>query len=170
SAGPDLYEVDPGHSSVFFKVKHFDVSNFYGRFNEVSGQIQYAEEKPAESSVKITIPVASIDTNSKGRDEHLLGPDYFDVENHKEWIFESTEVMGSDKGWQVKGNLTLRDVTREITLDLEKVGMGDTRFGPRAGWETTFTIDRNDYGISGNAGLLGDEVTITVSLEAIKKS
>jgi polyisoprenoid-binding protein YceI len=167
------YTVDAVHSAVLFKIKHLDVSWFYGFFTRVSGTIVHDAANPANSTVEITIPADSLFSNNRDRDAHLKGPDFFNTEQFPEITFRSTSVEGLDGGdLRVTGDLTLHGVTRQITFDAEFGGERDAgaRFGYRAGWEATFTVNRSDYEMGFLAGpILGDEVTLTVSLEGLRQ-
>ena len=171
AAEPARYEIDPAHSSATFAVRHF-VSQVPGRFDQLSGALAYDPENPAASSVEITIDAASIDTNNPKRDTHLRSADFFDVENHPSLTFKSTAVKAAAGGLEVTGDLTIRGVTKQVTVPVTVLGtMGD-----RAGFAARFTVNRQDYGVSWNRTLdtggviLGDEVTIDVSVEAKKEA
>lgn len=163
------WSVDTTHSSALFKVKHNGVSWFFGRFNGITGEISYDAAKPADSSVLIKVDTKSVDTKTKGLDDHLKSPDFFDAAQFPELIFESKSVKaGKEKDTlSVTGDLTLHGVTKEITVPVEVVGVGEGRSGPVAGFFTSFEIDRTEYGMSyGAPGGVGAKVTITLSVEA----
>ena len=162
------YEIDPGHSSVVFCVTHFGVSKFYGRFNEISGSLNVNVDDPASNEISIKIPAKSVDTNSKDRDEHLMGPDFFNAKEFANITFESTSVEAgeADGMFVVTGDLTMHGVTKEITIEAMHTGEGETRFGYRTGFEAKFTVQRSDFGMSyGLPGALGDDVEIIFALE-----
>ncbi|MBI5433649.1 MAG: YceI family protein [Planctomycetes bacterium] len=163
------YEIDGVHSSVLFRIKHLGVSYFYGRFNEVTGSFVYDEAKPETSSIQVEVATASVDTGHDGRDQHLQSPDFFNAAEHPKLTFKSKEVKKSKDGkLSVTGDLTLHGVTKPVTADVEFVGAGDRgQMGNKAGFETTFTIKREDFGMTkmlGETGL-GNDVRVTVSLE-----
>ncbi len=169
-AETQAFNVDPVHSSAVFRIRHFDVSYFYGRFNEVSGKIEFDVEDPANSTFLIEIKADSVDTNSGQRDNHLKSPDFFNAQEFSSIIFKSTSVSRQgDNRLEVSGDLTMHGVTRPLSLSVDYVGPTGARGDPRMGFETTFTIKRSDfgmsYGIEQNA--LGDEVKMFVSLETI---
>ncbi|HET6202607.1 MAG TPA: YceI family protein [Planctomycetota bacterium] len=169
---PATYEIDGVHSSVLFRIKHFDASFVYGRFNEVSGTLVYDEASPAASSVEVTIKADSVDTHNAGRDKHLKSPDFFNAEEFPVLSFKSKSVKGSGKGGglEVTGDLTIHGVTKPVTVKGVHTGTGKGMKGEeRAGFETTFTIKRSDFGMRFMAEALGDEVQITVALEGVKK-
>ena len=164
------YNVDPVHSTVIFRIKHFGVSYFYGRFNSPAGTFAFDPENPAESSFEITVKTANVDTHSSKRDGHLKSADFFNAKQFPEITFKSTSVKkGRGDTLKVTGDLGLHGQTREITIDLHHVGSRDTRRGQLCGFETTFTIKRSDFGMKFMLGGVGDEVTLMVSLEGGKK-
>lgn len=169
-AETQTFNVDKTHSDVTFKVRHF-VSNVVGRFNDFSGVIKMDDANPANSSVDFVIKATSIDTNQADRDKHLRTADFFDVEKFPEITFKSTAVKSTGKNqYSVTGNFTMHGVTKQITLPVTFLGSS----GSKAGFETHTTIDRKDYGIVWNKALdaggaiLGDEVTVSVNIEADK--
>lgn len=170
--GPDAgeYIVDSGHSAVLFRVTHLGVSAFWGRFNMVEGKLSYDPADASACSVRIDIPVESIDSNSAGRDRHLKSPDFFNAAEFPELTFRSTEVAaGRDGALEVTGQLTLLGQSKEVSFVAEPVGHGDhPQFGYRAGWEAEFSISRSAFGMTYMEGGLGDEVRLIVSLETIK--
>ncbi len=164
------YKVDPIHTSNVFRIRHLNVANFYGRFNEVEGRFVLADDV-ARCSIEVTIPTASVDTNHPDRDKHLRAAELFDVENHPRMTFRSTSVKAAGpKGLEVAGDLTLRGVTRPITVMVERTGAGPGLRGEfRAGLETTFTIKRSDFGMTALMPTLGDEVQFTIAVEGIRE-
>lgn len=168
----DTYRVDPEHASVMFKVKHLGVSYTYGRFNEVSGSFVLDEANPAASRLEVVIKTQSVDTGNERRDRHLRNADFFDAGQFPEIRFVSKTVSRAEPNqFTVTGDLTLHGVTRPLTVTINKVGAGpDPWGGQRAGGELTFTVKRSDFGMSyGLPDVVGDEVTLFVSLEGIKQ-
>jgi polyisoprenoid-binding protein YceI len=174
-AAPTAWEVDPSHSQVGFAVKHLVVSTVRGDFEKYSGKIQLDDEDVAKSSVEATIDVNSIDTKVADRDAHLKSADFFDAANHPAITFKSTRVekAGKDK-LKVRGDLTLRGVTKPVTLDVvttpEVKGMSGEA---RRGFSATTKINRKDFGLAWNKAVeagpvVGDEVAITLDLEVVK--
>lgn len=171
SAETATYDIDGSHSIVIFKVRHLGIANFYGTFDELTGEVHYNESKPSECSIRVEIDSTSIDANSDDRNALLKDTDFFDSENHPAWTFESTEVaQGKDGHLKLSGDLTLRGKTKKIEADLETVGVGETFMGERAGWEARFTIDRTDFEISGVLGGLGKEIEVIVAIEGVKRA
>jgi polyisoprenoid-binding protein YceI len=171
AAFADTLVVDPNHSSVSFLIRHF-VTKLRGEFNEFAGTVQMDEAKPENSSVDFTIQAKSIDTRNPSRDADLRSPNFFAVDQYPTITFKSTKVTRTDgDSWSVTGNLTMRGVTKEITLPVEYLGRTkDGRGNLKAGFETATTLNRQDYGISWNAPadnglMLGDDVRVEISLE-----
>lgn len=162
------YKVDPVHSAVIFSTTHLNTSRSYGRFNDIHGSITVDADKPENSKVEFQIKVESIDTGNSGRDDHLRGPDFFDVKQFPMATFASSSVKKTgDKTWSVTGSLAIHGVKKEVTIPMEHVGSGKGREGEALiGFHGTLTIDRNDFGVSYGKGMLGDKVDIVVSVEA----
>ncbi len=164
------YAVDPIHSSVVFKILHADTANFYGRFNKLTGIAKVDGGTLAE--LTLTVDAESVDSNNKARDEHLRNPDFFNTKEFPEIRFKSTGIKKlEDKKYEVVGELTLLAQTKPITIQLVHTGTGKNMQGKDlVGYETTFTIKRSEFGMSGYIDKgIGDEVTLTVSFEAIKQ-
>jgi polyisoprenoid-binding protein YceI len=163
------WTVDAVHSCVIFKLKHVGVSNFYGRFNEISGEVTFDEADPAKSSVKISIPASSVDTNNADRDTHLRSNDFLSAEEFTDITFASTKVAKTKDRWTVTGDLTLHGVTKSISAEVEKIGEGDTpMMGLRAGYEARFKIQGADYDLAvmkEQPKILGPEIELTIGLE-----
>jgi polyisoprenoid-binding protein YceI len=168
AAPPQTLKVDAVHSSVIFRIKHLNVSWFYGRFTDVSGTVTLDEAKPAESSVEFDIKTESVDTHDAKRDKHLKSSDFFSATEFPSIHFKSKSVMKDKDHYQVDGELTLHGVTKPLSVSVEPSGSGDTPMGHRAGYETTFTVKRSDFGMGGMLDALGDEVRVTVSVECTK--
>jgi len=170
-AATESYTVDTVHSSVMFKVKHLGTSNFYGRFNEISGKLAFDGGDPAKSSVSLEVKVESVNTGNEAREKHLKSPDFFSAKEFPTISFKSKSVKKGGQGiYEVEGDFTLHGTTKPIKVKAERTGSGkNPRSGKDlAGFETTFTIKRSDYGMKNMIPMLGDEVQITVSLEAEK--
>ena len=169
-AQPTKFALDNTHTSVIFGIGHLGLSYTYGRFNKVSGEFTLDNADPTKSMFKISIDTASVDTNDAKRDEHLRTPEFLDTAKFPVMEFVSSSVVKTDKGMDVKGNMTLHGVTKEITIPLTKVGEGNRPFGDyRAGVLTQFTIKRSDYDMKNLLNVVGDDVTITFSFEGIKQ-
>lgn len=174
AAATGTYAIDGGHSFVTFATQHLGVAYAYGRFNQVGGSFKLDEKDPKQSAIRVVIQAASIDTNSAGRDKHLRGSDFFNVEQFPEVVFESKQVSKVEDGiYKVEGELSVHGVTKPLTVEAELIGAGDrgSRFGFRAGFRTGFTFKRTDFdmGFMVDNGGLGDEVEVVVSLEGQKQ-
>lgn len=166
----DTYVVDPVHSSISFMIEHQGISKIHGRFNDFSGKFTIDRDDPSKSSFALSVKVESVDTNNAKRDEHLRAPDYFNVKQFPEMTFQSTKVRPIDGGYEVTGDLSLHGVTKSITLVL-KGGGKEVEFPKgmhRIGVETSPTINRVDFGMRSEEPGLGDEVYITMGIEAAK--
>ncbi len=165
------YKVDPVHSSNVFRIKHLNVANFYGRFNEVEGTFVLDETDPAKCSFDVRLKSASIDTHNEDRDKDLRSEKFFDAEKNPQIAFKSTGVTRSaDNQLAVTGDLTLHGVTKSIAVKVELTGAGPGMRGEfRAGFETTFTVRRSEFGMTALLNGLSDDVQITVSVEGVKQ-
>lgn len=173
-----IWNIDPEHSNVGFKVKHLMVTNVNGNFNKFSGVVEIDDKDITKSKIEVSIDTNSINTNVAKRDEHLRSADFFDVANYPKMTFVSKKVAkaGKDK-LKVTGDLTLRGVTKEVVLDVEgpTVESKDPWGNNRKGATATTKINRKDFGLTWNAALetggvvVGDEVLIVLEIEMIKK-
>jgi polyisoprenoid-binding protein YceI len=170
-AEPVTYKVDADHSGVGFTIRHF-VSNTPGRFRDFDGTIVHDKDNPVASKVEFTVQAASIDTANDDRDKHLRSADFFDVEKFPTLTFTSTQVKAQDKDTlDVTGDLTIHGVTKRITIPVDYLGTVKTPNGEKAGYETSFVVNRKDYGIIWNrvmdsGSILGEDVKVTISIEA----
>jgi len=176
TAEPTVYKVDPDHSGVGFSIRHF-VSNVPGRFNDFEGTIRYDPQSPSASSVELSVRTTSIDTGNNDRDEHLRSADFFDAQKFPALTFTSTGVTVKDAHTlEVAGDLTLHGVTRRITIPVQILGTVKTPNGEKAGFETLFTLNRKDFGITWNRVLdaggtvLGEDVKVTIEIEASRQT
>ncbi len=168
------YVIDPSHTELGFAVRHMAVSKVRGRFSTFEGTLDIAED-PADSTVSVTIDAKSVDTRDETRDNHLRTNDFFDVENHPTWTFDSTSVTRvSPTNWKVEGDLTIRGVTRPVTLDVTLEGVVKDPFGNhRVGFSASTSINRDDFGVSFGAvmetgGLVvAKKVDIEIEAEAV---
>ncbi len=168
-----VYQIDPVHTYVLARVKHLNVANSWGRFNDVSGEVRHNPADPSKSSVNFEIKAGSIDTANAKRDEHLRGPDFFNAKEFPLITFKSTKVRkddDDDNEYIIEGDLTVRGVTKPVRTEFELVGTGKGLQGEeRFGGELDFTVRRSDFGIDYLPDALGDEVKILVSVEGIKQ-
>ena len=170
SLSAETYTIDSVHSSAGFSLRHL-VSKFSSSFTKVSGTVNYDAAKPEASSVEATVEIASVATANEKRDNHIKSPDFFDATKFPTASFKSTswKKTGTDT-FDVTGNLTLKDVTKEVTFKTTLVGSGPGMGGAiLTGWEATTTIKKSEFGLAGPAMLsavLGDDVTLNISVEA----
>jgi polyisoprenoid-binding protein YceI len=168
--------IDTTHSGIHFSIRHMVVAKVRGAFKAFSGTVQYDAENPANSSVSVSIDAASIDTGVGQRDAHLKSPDFFDVEKFPALTFQSTRVeKAGGNGLRLTGNLTIRDVTREVVLDTELLGTGKDPWGnTRVAFEAKTSIDRRDFGLKWNQALeaggvlVGEKVEIALEIQAVQ--
>lgn len=168
------WAVDTTHSDVSFTARHLMVTKVRGRFGVTSGAVTIAEN-PFESSVEAVIDVNSVHSGEAARDEHLRSADFFDAEHYPTITFRSTKVEAAGDGeYRLTGELTVKDVTRPVTLDLEYLGTVDSPFGDkRAGFSATTEVNRKDWGLGWNMALeaggvvVGDKVKLNIDVETI---
>jgi len=166
---PGTWRIDPAHSEVMFMIRHL-MSKVRGSFTEFSGSLTIAEDLEA-SDVRVAVDMSSIDTRNADRDKHLRAAEIFDVESHPEMTFVSTKLRDTE----LDGELTIRGITRPVTLQVEFNGAGqDPWGGTRAGFTATSMISRQDFGIEfnipvGEGMALGDKVGITLEIQAVKE-
>lgn len=170
------WNIDTTHSGIHFSVRHMVVAKVRGSFKAFSGAVQLDEQAPAHSSVSVRIETASIHTAVDQRDGHLKSPDFFDVAKFPLITFDSTKVeKGSGDNLRVTGNLTIRDVTREVVLEVEQLGINKDPWGQmRAAFEAKTSIDRRDFGLTWNQALeaggvlVGEKVEIALEIQAVQ--
>jgi polyisoprenoid-binding protein YceI len=169
------WTLDASHSHVGFAVRHLMISNVRGSFTQLEGSAGYDPARPEETTVDVTIQVASINTREEKRDAHLRSADFFDVENYPTIHFVSTSAQERGEGLELKGDLTIHGVTREVTLKVEEVTpqSKDPWGKVRVGASAKTKIRRSDFGMVWNAALetggvvVGDEITITLEVELV---
>ena len=171
---PGPWTIDPSHTTLGFVARHLMVAKVRGRFGAVTGEITIADDHLA-SSVTATIEMGSVDTGDAGRDEHLRGADFFDVETYPTMTFASTGVVADGSDYKVTGDLTIKGITKSVTLDLEFDGVsGDPWGGTRAGFTATGEIDRRDWGLEWNVALdtggmlVGEKIKLQLDIEAVR--
>lgn len=168
-AAADTYTIDAVHSEVGFRIRHL-VSKTPGRFTRFQGTIRVEEKRLSDSSVDVVIEVASVNTDNEARDKHLRTPEFFDAAKFPTITFKSVAVKELGKGrLEVAGDLTMHGVTRQITIPVGILGtMKGAKGETRGGFEGAVTLNRNDFGITKYPGMLGDNVEITLNIEAVK--
>jgi polyisoprenoid-binding protein YceI len=172
------WDIDPAHSGLEFAAKHAMVTTVRGRFSDFDGVIRIDAEDPSRSSAEVTIRMDSLDTRSDQRDEHLRGGDFFDIAKYPTMTFTSTRAAKGkdDDEYRMWGDLTIRDVTREVELVLTFTGVAQDPWGKtRAGFEGHATVNRKDWGLTWNVALeaggllVSDKVKLNLDIAAVKR-
>lgn len=171
SAKAASYKVDPAHHGVVFNISHLKVSKIFGRFNELTGQVNYDPAKPEATTINLAVQAKSIDTANEQRDKHLRSPDFFNVAEFPVITFKSTRVVVDEKDkdkteLKVTGDLTLLGVTKSVTVEFDVRGPRDKG---ALGFVTELEIKRSDFGMKyGLPDAIGDKVELDISFELIK--
>jgi len=176
SAQAETWNIDASHSSVSFEVTHMVISKVRGRFTDFSGVINFDGKDISHGSVKVSAKTASVNTDNEDRDEHLRSDEFFDAETYPTMTFTSTKVSEVKDGkFKLTGDLTIKDVTKEVTFDCEFPGVVKDPWGnTRAGFSAETTINRQDFGVTwstvleGGGLALGNDVDLKLEFEAIK--
>ena len=167
-AAPETYTLDPTHTAVEFKIDHFGFSAPSGKWMSIDGTLILDEEAPEESSVTLTIDIADVITGVPDLDAHLKTEDFFFVDEYPEATFTSTDVLLTGYATaKVTGDLTLRGVTKPVTLDVKLNKIGENMMGLKtAGFTATTTLTRSDFNMGTYAPGLADDVTLVIESEA----
>ncbi len=172
AAAQETWQLDPPHSSAQFSVRHLGVSTVRGAFTKVSGTVQYDANNLSKSSIQTTIDASSVDTRVEARDKDLRSPNFLDVQKYPTITFNSKSIEAAGTGkLKVTGDLTIHGVTKSVVLDVDgpTAAMKDPWGNMRMGASATTKVTRQDFGITYGAGIVGDEITITLDIEMIKK-
>lgn len=172
------WTMDPSHSSVGFAVRHMMFTTVRGSFPKFNIDLNFDESNPERSSVEARIDAASIDTRDEKRDEHLRSADFLSAEQYPNIVFKSRRIEPDrENRYRIIGDLTIRDVKREVAMDATLAGSGKTPWGATvAGFSAETMISRKDFGLTWNVGLetggllVGDELKISLDVEAVKQS
>jgi polyisoprenoid-binding protein YceI len=158
------YAVDPVHSTVLFRIKHMGTSFSWGRFNEIAGRLNLDDQAP---SLEMQVKTDSLDTANAKRDQHLKSPDFFSAKQFPTISFKSTRIARvADNKYDVDGTLSLHGVDRPVKVQLERTGTGKNQLGAAlAGYATTFSIKRSEFGMKFGLEGVSDDVLLIVSLE-----
>lgn len=170
------YNFDKAHSFIGFKVKHMGLIEVPGFFRDFTGEVNYDAKDVSKSSVNFTAKMTSVDTGVQGRDDHLRKSDFFEVEKYPEMMFKSTKVEKRGDGWNVTGDLTMKGVTKSVSIPFQISGWlpGSDRGGPKMGITGEATINRRDFGVNyGNnlpSGIpaISDDIKVVLQIEAGK--
>lgn len=168
------WTLDAAHSQIEFAVKHMMVTTVRGQFRKFSVDVDFDEENPERSSVSAHIDASSIETGMEARDAHLRSGDFFDAQAFPELTFRSTKIAASRDGYKIDGDLTIRDVTRSVTLEAEIGGVvPNMQGGRRAGFSATTKISRKAWGLTWNQVLeagglaVGDDIKISIEVAMV---
>lgn len=169
------YKIDPAHSEIVFKIRHLLISNVSGKFKIFEGELDRVNEDFSESKVSFIARVDSIDTSNDQRDTHLKSADFFDAEKYPDIKFSSTSFTKNDDCYTVSGDLTIRDITKNISLNVEFNGETIDAYGQKKiGFEGKGKIDRKDFGLTWSATtetgsvVVGDEVKLEFDIQFIQ--
>lgn len=168
-AKPVAYQIDPTHTATVFTWNHFGFSTPSANFSDIQGTINVDNAKPANSSVNVTIPLTSLNTNVKALDEHLLKSDFFDAEKFPNITFKSTKVQALSKNkYKITGDLTIKDVTKPVVLDavLNKQAVHPMSKAETIGFNATTSFDRSTFNVGGYVPNVGDKITVNITTEA----
>lgn len=168
-AKPVAYQIDPTHTATVFSWNHFGFSTPSANFSDIQGTINVDNAKPEKSSVNVTIPLASLNTNVKALDDHLKKADFFDAEKYPNITFKSTKVETTDKkNFKITGNLTIKDVTKPVVLDavLNQQAIHPMTKLETIGFNATTTFDRSAFGVGAYVPNVGDKITVNITTEA----
>jgi polyisoprenoid-binding protein YceI len=175
---PTKWTIDPSHSEIQFKVKHMMITTVTGSFKEFSSEVETRGDDFSTAKIKFEAATASVFTNSDQRDQHLRSADFFDVDKYPKLKFESTSLeMVDDENFTLNGNLTIRDITKPVKLDVEVGGIGKDPWGNlKAGFSLTGRINRKEWGLNWNAALeaggvlVSDDVRIFCEVQYAKQA
>lgn len=168
-AKPVAYQIDPTHTATVFTWNHFGFSTPSANFSDIQGTINVDNAKPANSSVNVTIPLSSLNTNVKALDEHLKTADFFDAAKYPNITFQSTKVQAIGKNkYKITGNLTVKDVTKPVVLDavLNKQGVHPMTKTETVGFNATTSFNRSAFGVGAYVPNVGDKITVSITTEA----
>ncbi|MCT8089078.1 polyisoprenoid-binding protein [Acinetobacter sp. C_4_1] len=168
-AKPVAYQIDPTHTATVFSWNHFGFSTPSANFSDIRGTINVDNAKPANSSVNVTIPLSSLNTNVKALDEHLKTADFFDAAKYPNITFKSTKVQALGKNkYKITGNLTVKDVTKPVVLDavLNKQGVHPMTKAESIGFNATTSFNRSAFGVGAYVPNVGDKITVNITTEA----
>jgi len=169
-AEPVTYKLDPAHTDVIAQWSHFGFSNPYANFGDVDGTLVYDADDVSASSVEVTLPLTGMDSFSDDFDKHLLSADFFDIAKFPAATFKSTKVEAAGEGkLKVTGNLTIKDITKPVVLDvtLNKAADHPMTKRPAIGFDATATIKRSDFDVAMYVPNVGDEVKLRITTEAM---
>ena len=168
-AKPVAYQIDPTHTATVFTWNHFGFSTPSANFSDIQGTINVDNAKPANSSVNVTIPLSSLNTNVKALDDHLKTADFFDAEKYPNITFKSTKVQAISKTkYKITGDLTVKNVTKPVVLDavLNKQAVHPMTKAETIGFNATTSFHRSAFGVGAYVPNVGDKITVNITTEA----
>ena len=173
-----IWNIDDSNSVVGFGVKHLMVSTVHGRFNKFSGKIDWNEDDLANSTVEASVVTSTVETGDKSRDKHLRAPDFFDIQNYHTMDFKSTRIKQvAPTKYRLTGNLTIKNVTKEITFEVDYIGRSGKAFSANsAPFKAVAMINRKDFGLSWSPTvetggiMVADKIKIELTIKAVKES
>jgi polyisoprenoid-binding protein YceI len=170
TAQTQTWKIDPSHTAAQFSVRHLGISTVRGAFTKVSGTVQYDPANPGKTVIDASIDANSIDTRVEMRDKDLRSDHFFDVAKYPALTFKSKKVEAGDAGkLKVTGDLTIHGVTKEAVLDVDgpSAPVKDPWGNQRMGASASTKINRQDFGVSADSGMVGDDISITIDLEMV---
>ena len=173
AAQVQTWQIDPNHTAAQFSVRHMGISTVRGAFTKVSGSAQYDPSNVSKTSVDATIDASSVDTRVSMRDEDLRSPNYFDVAKYPTITFKSKSVQAAGEGkLKIVGDLTIHGVTKEVTLDVDgpSAPVTDPKGNSHVGASASTNVNRKDFGVGGSSNMVGEDITITIDVELVRKA
>jgi polyisoprenoid-binding protein YceI len=173
AAQVQVWQIDPNHTAAQFSVRHMGISTVRGAFTKVSGTAQYDPADLSKTSVDATIEASSVDTRVSMRDDDLRSPNYFDVAKYPTITFKSKSVQAAGEGkLKIVGDLTIHGVTKEVTLDVDgpSAPVTDPKGNSHVGASASTTVNRKDFGVGGESNMVGEDITITIDVELVRKA
>ena len=173
AAQVQTWQIDPNHTAAQFSVRHMGISTVRGAFTKVSGSAQYDPSNVSKTSIDATIDASSVDTRVSMRDEDLRSPNYFDVAKYPTITFKSKSVQAAGEGkLKIVGDLTIHGVTKEVTLDVDgpSAPVTDPKGNSHVGASASTNVNRKDFGVGGSSNMVGEDITITIDVELVRKA
>ena len=173
AAEVQTWQIDPNHTAAQFSVRHMGISTVRGAFTKVSGSAQYDPSDPSKTSVEAVIDAASVDTRVSMRDDDLRSPNYFEVAKYPTITFKSKSVQDAGAGkLKIVGDLTIHGVTKEVALDVDgpSAPVTDPKGNSHVGASASTTVKRTDFGVGSSNPMIGEDITITIDVELVRKA
>jgi polyisoprenoid-binding protein YceI len=173
TAEVQTWQIDPNHTAAQFSVRHMGISTVRGAFTKVSGSAQYDPSDPSKTSVEAIIDAASVDTRVTMRDDDLRSPNYFEVAKYPTITFKSKSVQDAGAGkLKIVGDLTIHGVTKEVALDVDgpSAPVTDPKGNSHVGASASTTVKRTDFGVGSSNPMIGEDITITIDVELVRKA